>query len=298
LSTIETTDRFSTILKRLSEKAVEDYYNPFIHFTWPETLPQEAYWMTPSLVSTYGTEVGSQLDERQLMELSKWESINFYSMNVHGIRELLMEVVDRIHMPGFEVPSEFFHHFIGEENEHMWFFAEFCLRYGEKIYPTLKLKTTAPEDPDIANLLVFSRILLFEEVVDFYNTTMADDGRLHETIREVNRIHHKDESRHIAFGRELVSLLFDRVRDRLSDEERTEIEVYLKRYISTTLESFCNPTVYRDAGLGHITGMREQVLADPKRHEAEQYAARKPLAFFTRTGIFSDTALRPSAARS
>ncbi|WP_017571396.1 diiron oxygenase [Nocardiopsis halotolerans] len=298
MSTIETSDRFSTILKRLSDKSVADYYNPFVHFSWPESLPDEAYWMTPSLVSTHGTEVGAQLDERQLMELSKWESVNFYSMNVHGIRELLMEVVDRIHMPGFEVPSEFFHHFIGEENEHMWFFAEFCLRYGGKIYPTLKLKTSAPEDPDVGNLLVFSRILLFEEVVDHYNMTMAEDSRLHETIREVNRIHHKDESRHIAFGRELVSLLFDRVRDRLSAEQRTEIEVYLKRYVTTTLESFCNPTVYRDAGLGDIPRLRERVLADPRRHEAEQHAVRKPMSFFVRSGIFSDSSLRPADTRA
>lgn len=296
MSTIEASDRFSAILKRLSEKAVEEYYNPFVHFTWPETLPDGVYWMTPSLVSTHGTRVGSELDEEQLMELSKWESVNFYSMNVHGIRELLMEVIDRIHMPGFEVPSQFFHHFIGEENEHMWFFAEFCLRYGGRIYPTLRLRTAPEEDPDVANLLVFSRILLFEEVVDHYNTTMADDERLHGTIREVNRIHHKDESRHIAFGRELVSLLFDRLRDRLDSERRERIETYLKRYITTILDSFCSPTVYRDAGLGHIPRLRERVLSDPGRHEAELHAVRKPMSFFVRSGIFADASLRPAPA--
>jgi hypothetical protein len=291
----QVSDRFATVLKRLSEKSVEEYYNPFTHFSWPDSLPEKAYWMTPSLLSTHGTEVGGELDEDQVMALSRWESINFYSMNVHGIRELLLEVVDRIHTPGFEVPSEFFHHFIGEENEHMWFFAEFCRRYGGKIYPTIRLKTTAPDDPDVGSLLVFSRILLFEEVVDYYNTTMADDSSLHGTIREVNRIHHKDESRHVAFGRELVTVLFERVRDRLSAEAKADIETYLKKYVTTTLASFCNPTVYRDAGLASIPNLRSRVLTDPKRRAAEERAARKPLSFFTKIGIFSDTTLPASS---
>jgi P-aminobenzoate N-oxygenase AurF len=289
-------DHFATILKRLSEKSVDDYYNPFVHFAWPDSLPEQGWWMTPALMSTHGTEVGAELDEARLQALSKWESINFYSMNVHGIRELLLEVINRIHMPGFEVPSEFFHHFIGEENEHMWFFAEFCLRYGGKIYPTIRLKTTSPEDRGVQNFLVFSRILLFEEVVDHYNTVMAADTSLHETIREVNRVHHRDESRHIAFGRELVTVLYDRIKGGLDADGRQEIETYLKRYVAGTLESFCNPTVYRDAGLGDVPDLRPRVLADPGRRAAEQRAIRKPMSFFTRIGVFSDPELRPSAA--
>src|SRR5258707_12819903 len=90
--------------------------------------------MSPELTTTHGAELAETLTREQLFALSKQESINFYSLNVHGIRELLIEVVGRIHTPGFETPSEFFHHFIGEENEHMWFFAEFCLRYGGKLF--------------------------------------------------------------------------------------------------------------------------------------------------------------------
>jgi hypothetical protein len=289
-SAIKPPERFSAVLKRLSEKSVEDYYNPFTHFDWPESLPERAYWMSPSLMSVHGTEVEAELSDDQKMALSKWESINFYSMNVHGIRELLIEVVDRIHTRGFEVPSEFFHHFIGEENDHMWFFAEFCLRYGGKLYSALRLKGGTEQDPKIANLLVFSRILLFEEVVDYYNTTMANDPALHETIREVNRIHHRDESRHIAFGRELVAMLFESVAPGLTAGQRSEVESYLKNYLAVSLNSFCNPTVYRDAALDAIPGLRGRVLADPGRHAAARRSVRKPMAFFLKQGIFaSDT---------
>jgi hypothetical protein len=284
-------ERFAAVLDRLSEKAVSDHYNPYTHFDWPDELPEQAWWMSPSLLSVAGTEVENELTEAQKMALSKWESINFYSMNVHGIRELLIEVVDRIHTRGFEVPSEFFHHFIGEENEHMWFFAEFCLRYGGKLYSGLRLRSGTDDPPAISNLLVFSRILLFEELVDQYNTTMANDALLHDTIREINRVHHRDESRHIAFGRELVGMLFEAVRPDLTPEQHARIESYLKDYIAVILNSFCNSVVYRDAGLAELPGLRARVLADPGRHAALRRAVRKPMSFLVKQGIFTDDSL-------
>lgn len=293
MTTTTTPDRFSAILGRLSEKSVSDHYNPYTYFEWPDELPEHAWWMSPSLLSVAGTDVEQELTEPQRMALSKWESINFYSMNVHGIRELLIEVIDRIHTRGFEIPSEFFHHFIGEENEHMWFFAEFCLRYGKKLYPGLRLGGGKSNNhpPGLGNLLVFSRILIFEELVDHYNTTMANDEMLHETIREINRIHHRDESRHIAFGRELVAMLFHDVRPELSHQQLADTEAYLKEYVAVTLNSFCSSAAYRDAGLGEITGLRARVLTDPGRAETVRRSVRKPMGFFVKQGIFTDESL-------
>src|SRR5437879_2825170 len=133
-SLIDRDPRFLEILERLTNKSIDDYYNPYKLFEWPESLPEQMWWMSPELTTTHGTEAARRLTQEQLYALSRHESVNFYSLNVHGIRELLIEVTRRIHTSGFETPSEFFHHFIGEENEHMWFFAEFCLRYGNKIY--------------------------------------------------------------------------------------------------------------------------------------------------------------------
>lgn len=285
------TERFLDVLERLSEKSVEDYYNPYQRFDWPEKLDEDRLWMSPELLTPYGTPYFDELGEETLRRLSKWESVNFYSLNVHGIRELLIEVVHRIHMPGFEVPSDFFHHFIGEENEHMWFFAEFCRRYGDKIYPSTALRADAAWEPEVENFLVFARILFFEELVDHYNSRMAQDETLCDTIRQVNRIHHQDESRHIAFGRELVSLLFLRMREAVSQERLREVENYLKRYVSFSVNSLYNPHVYRDAGIADPLGLRNALLADERRRVHERRAIRKPLAFFLKTGIFSDDTL-------
>jgi len=174
----------------------------------------------------------------------------------------------------------------------MWFFAEFCRRYGGKIYPTAAaLKSTEITDPELENFLVFARILIFEEIVDFYNARMADDPTLHETIRQVNRIHHQDESRHIAFGRELVSLLFGKLRDRLDADALRETETYLKRYLVYSVHSLYSPTVYRDAGVADPLGLRARLLADDGRRVVERKIIRKPLAFLIKSGIFADDRL-------
>ncbi|MFH8440197.1 diiron oxygenase [Streptomyces sp. NPDC018026] len=283
---IDRSPRFQGILDRLSAKSIDDYYNPYRIFEWPDQLPEGMWWMSPELTTAHDTELADSLSTEQLQTLSRYESINFYSLNVHGIRELLVEVVNRIHTKGFEAPSEFFHHFIGEENEHMWFFAEFCLRYGNgKIYRQPAGGSGAVPSPKVESLLVFARIMIFEELVDHYNSTMAADERLHETIRGINRIHHQDESRHIAFGRELVQLLFEDVRRTATEAELDGISEYLKRYMTHSFESMYHPQVYRDAGIDNPHEVRRTLLASPARHRAEERTFRKTAKFLQKTGI-------------
>ncbi len=282
---IDQDDRFLGILDRLTTKAIDEYYNPYKLFEWPDSLPESMWWMSPELTTTHGTEAAERLTEEQLYALSRYESINFYSLNVHGIRELLIEVTKRIHTSGFETPSEFFHHFIGEENEHMWFFAEFCLRYGKKIYRQPSGATVEIPRSNVESLLVFTRILIFEELVDHFNSRMALDDRLHETIRAINRIHHQDESRHIAFGRELVSALFEDVKRTSSEKELRDIAAYIKRYMSYSFESLYNPQAYRDAGVENPLDLRRELLASPARPEFEKSVFRKTSKFLEKTGL-------------
>jgi P-aminobenzoate N-oxygenase AurF len=279
-------ERFARILSRLVTQSEADYYNPYERFHWPDSLPDEQYWMSPELLSTHGAEAGQRLSVEQLWAVSKWESINFYSMNVHGIRELLTEIIARIHTQGFELPSEYFHHIVGEENEHMWFFAQFCLRYGGKIYPNKSIKLAASGDAVTQNFLVFSRLLLFEEIVDHFNRKAGVDERLHPTIRQVNAVHHEDESRHIAFGRQIVALLHRKLRDQLGEEELGDLEAYLKRYLRASLDSLCSPAVFRDAGIGEPYRFRASVLADPARRAQERAILKRTTSFLMNEGIF------------
>jgi len=279
--------RFKDVLTRLIGMSERDYYNPYQMFQWPDSVPEDAYWMTPELMVEHGTEVWNTLTERQRRAVSKWQSINFYSLNVHGIRELLHEIIARIHTREFVVPSDYFHHIIGEENEHMWFFAKFCLRYGGKVYPHRAMGLAGPGTPAADHFLVFARLLIFEELVDVFNQRMANDERLDPTIRKVNEVHHHDESRHIAFGRQIVRMLHADLRERLTAAELAGLESYLKRYMRSSVDSLCEPLTYRDAGVPDPYAVRRRVLADPAYPAYVSRVLNRTESFMLSSGIFS-----------
>jgi hypothetical protein len=173
----------------------------------------------------------------------------------------------------------------------MWFFATFCLKYGGKIYADKKIKLALDAmDPDVESLLVFTRILIFEEIVDYFNLRMGKDERLHPIIRQVNSIHHQDESRHIAFGREIVKQLHERVRSRHPEEKLKEIESYIKRYILASVQSLYSPAVYSDAGVPEPYKVRTALLESPVRKEYNQKALKRTVDYFVNNGIISDGA--------
>lgn len=281
-------DRLLETLDRLSMLSERDYYDPYKVFQWPDELPEDAYWMSPELMSVYGTSVGDRLTEQQWKALSKWESVNFYSLNVHGIRELLAEITARIHTAGFEVASEYMHHIIGEENDHMWFFAKFCLNYGGKIYEDKQLRWNNSEHPEAADYLVFARLWIFEEIVDYFNQKMGEDDRLHETIQLVNSIHHHDESRHIAFGRQIVKHIHEHLALELTPELLAELEVNLKQYMRVSVESLVSPAVFRDAGLDDPYAARREVLESARWRDFATDILKRPVDYLVRNGIFEN----------
>jgi hypothetical protein len=282
-------DTFGQTINKIVQQSIDGYYNPYERFGWVDSLAENQWWMSRNLMTVYGTAFEQQFSQEQLMVLSKWESINFYSLNIHGIRELMTEVTKRIHSPGFEAASSFFHHFLGEENEHMWFFATFCLKYGSKIYPDMKMAFSKDTyEPDIESFLVFARILIFEEIVDFFNIRMGRDDTLHPLIQQINNAHHQDESRHVMFGREIVKHLYCQIREKYAQERLQELENYLKRYIVMSVESLYNPAVYKDAGIPEPYKLRAALLKDPARKSVHQQFLNRIVHFLAKNDIISE----------
>lgn len=279
-------------LAKLTSASVSGDYNPHTRFQWPEDLPEDRLWMSRELLSVYDTALIEQLSDLQLNRLSKWESINFYSLNIHGIRELLVEVAGRLHAPGYELLAEFFHRFLGEENDHMWFFAQFCLRYGGKIYPDRSIKcpvSDALSDPKTQSFLIFARILIFEELVDHFNMCMGKDATLAPLVRQINWVHHEDESRHIAGGREIVKSLYAKLAPSLTKEKFDALAGYLKSYLTASMESFYSASAYKDAGLPNPFRCRNEIASLPVRKGHHRKFTHRVVDFFSRIdGLLED----------
>jgi hypothetical protein len=274
-------------LGRLEQLAESGYYNPYTFFDWPDTIDPGMPWMSESLTTLAGTPMWDELTREQQIALTKYEAINFFSLNIHGIRELLSEVVLRIHERAYVDVSEFLHHFIGEENEHMWFFAQFCLRYAGKLYPALpRLQVDSVEhlSPLARELVVFARILIFEEIVDYYNASMATDQKLPAIVREINRVHHQDESRHVAFGRMIFANLLGQVTSR-HPAEMPVIAEYLENYLQYSIGTLYNPAVYRDAGIREALTLRRRALEHPARVKEHDQVLKRTRNFLSKAGL-------------
>lgn len=273
------------LLRRLSDLSVARAYDPFRDFEWPASIPPEGLWMSEDLLSVHGTPHMSELSEEERWRLSRWELVNFFSFNVHGIKELMQTVLTCIYKPDYEMMAEYFHHFLDEENKHMWFFAEFCRRYGEKIYFTQKIQFSSFSEDDIQTFIAFAKILISEQISDFYNKRMMADENLHPIVRKLNRIHHEDESRHIAMGINLVRLMHETISKKYSGETWQQIESYLVRYAQFFMESFYNPSAYRDAGLQDPYEWRRRLIDAPARKKFHRQVLKRTMNFFQATGI-------------
>lgn len=260
----------ATLPLRLAKRSRRNFYNVFEALPWEESLAEDVWWMSPELLTVHGTRHAHSFSESTLKVLSKWETINLFSVFTQGESDLIQAIIERIHQPFLEGCFDYLVHFIDEENKHMWFFSEFCRRYGGKVYPSKKIKSEAFPNAAANDFAAFMRIVVFEEMGDAYNTRVMGDKRVHGLIREIHRIHHQDEAGHLAIGREISLALFERMRDSLSEEEVAHVATYVEKYSWWMLQNVYNPAVYQDAGVPEAYEFRNSLMRDPGRMAVEE----------------------------
>jgi hypothetical protein len=288
---------YNARITKLVNLSRERHVFSFTRFDWIESIGDAEWWMSPELLTPYGTPLYEQTSEAQLRRLSKWECINLFSLNVTGEQELIAGVAQLLHTPMLREVNDYLHHFIDEENQHMWYFAQFCQRYGGKIYGNKKIKLADLQLDHKLNVLVrFAQIVIFEEVGHYYNLKIAQDERVHPFIREINEAHRNDESRHITFGRALLGRLAEGIDAEYSAGTLNAVSEHLRRYIRLTVESLYNPTMYRDAGFVSGIAIRTTLLGDPARHRFHSDELLKKISgLLTSTGILKkETSLEPN----
>lgn len=241
---METINKLSETLTRAS---VKKFYNPFADFAWPDHLENKLAF-APALSTINYLPPSIQLTDVQRRQYLLRECINFFSLNIQGEKALIAGMAGRLHENYPKEISSYLHHFIDEENKHMAVFSEFCQRYGGGIYTSRKMNLAAEWIGDAEDLLFFARIVIFEEVADYYNRAMMDDTDLDNTVRAVHRMHHQDESRHLAFGRQWIGELFSAAAH-WDEVKKAAIGEYLRDYIEATWREYYNPYFIKDAGI-------------------------------------------------
>jgi hypothetical protein len=273
---------------RLSRASVKKLWDVYSDIRWPEALDPAAWCMSPELISLYGTPTWDRLDEAQRRRLSFFELVNFFSITLHGERPLVQGLCNQMYSRQNREVTEYIHHFLDEENKHMVMFGEFCNRYAGKVYALKKLvlpKTYAKGEEDVT---FFIKVLIVEELGDYFNVAMQRDERLAPIAREVNRIHHADEARHIIFGRRLLAELWNEYSPKWADETLAGLRDWLADYLRSSWADFYNPQAYRDAGVPDAYEARQAALTDDVCREHRVRVSRKLLDYFLEVGILAE----------
>lgn len=287
LKQIDEDSVFASRLDTLVRLSRERHTNTFTRIEWQETLPEDEWWLSPELLSVYGTEHAESMSEQQLKRLSKWECINQFSLNVEGERELLAALSAQLYAPDLPHIDTYIHHFIDEENKHLWFFAEFCRRYGGKVYSSKKVNVAGERFcREMEFFLLFARIYIFEEIGGYYNVIAGGDERVSPFVRMIHQVHHADEARHITFGRSILSQSKNIAFEAADPTEREAAIAHLQRYLRISVESLYQPAMYRDSGIEAGVALRRKLLAHPARRKHHlNTLLKRPIKFMNELGI-------------
>lgn len=272
----------------MSAASVARYWNVYSAIEWPEALDHSQWFMPPELISLYGTERWERLDEPARRRLSFYELANFFSLTLQGERPLVQGLCNQMYSRQNEPITEYIHHFLDEENKHMVMFAEFCNRYAGKVYAQKKLPLPKEYVRGEEDVVFFIKVLVVEELGDYYNMAILRDSRVHPLAREINRVHHQDEARHILFGKRLLKELFDTWAPKWSPETLEGVRSWLGHYLRASWADFYNPSMYRDAGLEDAYRVREDVMAAPSSREHRARASQRLLGYFVDAGILRE----------
>lgn len=280
---------FSNSLKTLAEKlsaiSLKQFLPPFGPIQFEEKRDENAWYTSPELVSLFGTPVWDSMSEKQRKDLAFFEAVNFYSLNVHGEKALIEGLAHRLYLKENESVSNYIHHFLDEENKHMIYFGNFCMRYAGKVYPERKLNFPREYEPGIEDLLFFGKVLVFEEIVGSLNKAMAHDERLNPLAKQINFYHHKEETRHLAFGREIVKEIYQAHASAWNEQTKREISEYLRGYFVSTFKEYYNPTVYADAGLPDPYDLVDLAWNSESSRKLREQMSSGATQFFLKNGI-------------
>jgi hypothetical protein len=286
---VETAAELAIRLTGASRRKAWDVYRAF---DWPAALQAGAWYMPPELISIYGTPAYEALSEEQQKRLSLFEIGNFFSLVLQGERPLVQGLVHRLYLKttGREI-SDYLHHFVDEENKHMVMFGEFCHRYLGKVYPEKKIALTREYGKGEDEVAFFCKVMVVEELGDYYNVLIERDDRCDPLVRELNRVHHVDEARHLAFGRVHLTALIARHAPQWSADTMAAFRTWLTEYLRASWGDYYNPTMYRDAGLRDAYELRQMAMSHPACAAHRARASSKLVKYFLKNGLLAEEPL-------
>ncbi|MBX7230005.1 MAG: diiron oxygenase [Burkholderiaceae bacterium] len=244
---VATTLRF----QKLTDLSVKDKFCPVTDLDWTDIPRKDVPWMPFELCSLFGTPYWNNLSPNQMLTLSQLEMINLFSMTLRGEKEIQADLLEYLYLPEFADDSDYLSILLGEESDHILMFGKFCRMHFGRVIQYKHVRLTQFADKKIATLNAFLQTLVAEEILTFYNVEIAKFVDAPNLVRKINERHYKDESRHIAMGRQVVRSLWSKLEADLSSEMLQNYRIYVGRFIRFFIADLANVEIYKIIGLAN-----------------------------------------------
>ncbi|KDB06347.1 P-aminobenzoate N-oxygenase AurF [Burkholderia sp. lig30] len=264
----------ATRLSVISLSPGKGLHQPFTRVTYQAELDRSRPQFPEELLSLYHHPIYASLSAEQKWTLGLLETVNFFSINIHGERKLVQGLEERLYVPsrfgGSWDIGNYLQHFIHEENAHTHMLAGYCYRYGDGVMKDYAIQVEEPRLSDVGTeLLFFGRVFVLEMFLDYLNTGAMRDERLDVTVRQIHRFHHDEEARHMAFDREVIEFCVKRLEAAGLRDEMKLIAKLLDDYGRVAVKSLYSPVVYKKIGIKNPTAVAQEAQTIPRRIEIE-----------------------------
>ena len=194
--------------QKLIDLSVKGRYCPYTDLDWEDHPSNDVPWMPLELCTLFHTETWRILTDLQRLRLSQLEMMNIFSVTLAGEQEIQKDLMPLLFTQNYRRESAYLSIFLREEYDHTAMFWKFCNTYRGDIYRTKKYRMHKWEDELQEHLNGFVQTLVAEEALTFFNHIIAISKETPNLIKEINKKHKVDESRHIVMGRQMVEELW------------------------------------------------------------------------------------------
>ncbi len=276
----------SELSRRLNALSRENFYDVYKSFEWPDELGGDYLAIAPEYTTLYGTDVWSSLTDEQIRMVSITDTANLYANTLNGERLLVSGLSSQLYTQNAPAEiTDYLHHFLDEENKHMIMFGVFCRKYIGRVYPEKKLAFAKKYAPGEELLRFYALAMVLEAYGDFFNIRAMNDDQCDPLVREISRVHHLDEARHLSFDRAYLTELAVQYMPEWESETVSEFHTWLAGFMKNIWVTFYNPAAYKDAGIEDPYEVAKMAMASPYQNALREKISAGVARFFMKTGL-------------
>lgn len=291
----ELSANFMDKLNKLNHASEKHQMNLVTTHPWDEKYDSKVLMKKTENISIYGTRYWDLATEDEKLRLAKQETgvlWNTFIVFENLVTEYYLKIINHESLLEFPDIIEYMHHFCKEEIVHAMVFRKAMKHFEIEPFPVAQnLKDFYMDNASMAEFPL-KAIYMTIMIEWFAENTAVGDMRANDLSPLAKAIaieHHKEEARHIEWGKQMVKEFAERIPEFLP-----EAREYTPFWMRTLLDmSTCNPETYERVGFKHPDfedreAIFEAAIFSERRSEINNEIMKPILKFCMEVGLYDD----------